>query len=148
MGTSHLMSDLNAAMLLAQLEDLEDVTRKRLELCEAYQQGLATCFARERLYPMEIPQYARGNGHIYYIRCRSPEQRQMIRNALASRNIFCATHYVPLHLGSMGRRLGYQYGDFPVSERTGETLLRLPLYYTMVPSQVALICETIEKVIA
>ena len=148
MGSSHLMSDLNAAMLLAQLEDLEDVTRKRLELCAAYQQGLAACFARERLYPMEIPRYARGNGHIYYIRCRTPEQRQMVRNALASRNIFCATHYVPLHLGSMGRRLGYQYGDFPVSERTGETLLRLPLYYTMAPSQVAMICEIIEKVIA
>ncbi|MGI6404742.1 MAG: DegT/DnrJ/EryC1/StrS family aminotransferase [Oscillospiraceae bacterium] len=146
-GSSHLLSDLNAALLLAQLEDLDRVTQKRLELCAVYQEGLASCFARERLYPMEIPRYARGNGHIYYIRCRTPQQLRVIRDALARRNIACATHFVPLHLGSMGRQLGYRKGDFPVSERTGETLLRLPLYHTMVPSQVNLICETIQQVI-
>ena len=146
-GSSHLLSDLNAALLLAQLEDLEEVIRQRLKLCATYHAGLASAFARERLDPMGIPPYAKGNGHLYYIRCRSPRQLQEIRDALASREIGSATHFVPLHLGSMGKALGYRQGDFPASEQTAETLLRLPLYHTLEQSQVNLVCEIIEKVI-
>lgn len=142
-GTSHLMPELCAAMLFAQLEEMENISRARLNLCAEYREGLAPLFAREALFAMGVPEYAQGNGHIYYVRFDSEGQRDTAKDALAEKGIMAQTHFVPLHMGGMGARLGYKKGQFPHSEKTAETLLRLPVHTALGGRCVEEICDVI-----
>lgn len=147
-GSSLLMPELSAAVLLAQLEELEAVTACRLGLCRSYDRQLQPLFDSGRLCPMVCPEYAEGNGHIYYILASSREERDHIQHFLRQREIMATSHFVPLHLGGMGARLGYHPGDFPVSEKTADTLLRLPLFYGMEDSQVDEVCQAVTEALS
>lgn len=142
-GSSFLLSELCAAMLLAQLEELEDITAARLRVCGLYDRGLERAFTSGRLSQMGITPGALANGHIYYVKLPSPAILKRVQGALGDRGIPALTHFVPLHLGSMGRSLGYRPGDFPESERAYETLLRLPIHTGLTDDQVEYICETL-----
>jgi hypothetical protein len=71
-----------------------------------------------------------GNGstHMFYLLMPSLAERQRLIAHLKANQIQAAFHYQPLHLSGMGRQLGGEDGDCPVTERVADTLLRLPFY--------------------
>lgn len=147
-GSSLLLAEPLCAMLLAQLEELDEVTARRRALCAAYAERLAGLFASERLVPMSVPAHAFANGHAWHVRCRSLDERRRVQRITAEKGVICLPHYVPLHLGSMGRALGYRPGDFPHSERAWETVLRLPLFSAMRMDQVDAVCDAVRGALA
>lgn len=146
-GSSMLLAEINCAQLLAQLEELDAVTARRNALCAAYAERLGDLFASGRLKGMHVPGYAAPNGHGFHLRLRSFAERLEVQGGMAAREIACLPHYVPLHLGSMGKELGYASGDFPESERAWETLLRLPLFPAMTDTQIDIVCEALREVL-
>lgn len=146
-GSSLLMPELCAAVLRAQLEALEEITTRRLRVAGWYDERLESAFERGRLLPMGITPGARGNGHIYYVKFESAAARERAQAGLGAAGIPALTHFVPLHLGAMGRELGYRPGDFPESERTFETLLRLPIHTGLTEDQADFICRTLEALL-
>jgi len=130
-GSSYLLSEVLAAVLLAQLEAWESVQDKRRRIWENYFQAL-TSWAPERGIALPtVPEHCDQTFHMFYLLLPSPEARQSLIDHLKTRQISAVFHYQPLHASPMGERFGGKAGDCPVTESVSQRLLRLPLYNGM-----------------
>jgi dTDP-4-amino-4,6-dideoxygalactose transaminase len=127
-GSSFLLSDMLAAFLLAQLEEVERIRDMRKSRYETYLEGLRPLEEAGRLKLPIIPDHCDSNYHFFYILLPTEERRNHLLNALSARGVQAVFHYVPLHASPMGARFGYRDGDFPVTEKVSHSLARLPLY--------------------
>jgi dTDP-4-amino-4,6-dideoxygalactose transaminase len=141
MGSSYLLSDLNAAYLFAQLEKAEEVNRHRLILWSEYYKQL------KRVEQIELPTIPKGvahNGHIFYIKLKNDRQRQDLIYHLASLEIQSVFHYIPLH-ESQKCATYYEFsGEDTFTTKESERLLRLPMYYRLTKEDVKHICHEIK----
>ncbi|QJX47565.1 dTDP-4-amino-4,6-dideoxygalactose transaminase [Hymenobacter taeanensis] len=133
-GSSFLPSEMTAAFLWAQLEHRQCILQRRRQQWITYEQGLAPLAALGLLLP-HIPVYAQEhNGHIFYLICRSFEERQQLIQYLADQNILAVFHYQPLH-NSPYFHSQYSGPNLRNSENYAQRLLRLPLYYELSEQQ-------------
>jgi dTDP-4-amino-4,6-dideoxygalactose transaminase len=127
-GSSFVPSDLLAALLGSQLARLEEITRRRMALWYRYHEGMAELEARELLTRPGLDPLAEINGHMYAFRVDSA-RRDNLLSSLKEHGVGATFHFVPLHSSPYGReKLGYKQGDFPITERVANSLVRLPLY--------------------
>lgn len=140
-GSCTALSEPCAAVLASQFEALEEITARRRDILSRYQERLEPLERRGIAMRMKIPDYARTNGHIYYLRYENPRQCEMVREHLTCHGIEAKTHYVPLHISPMGQKLGYHKNDLRQSLACYETLLRLPIHTGLSDSDVDWICE-------
>jgi dTDP-4-amino-4,6-dideoxygalactose transaminase len=128
-GSSFLPSDIIAAFLWAQLENMEDIQGRRKHIWERYHESLSPLTEVGVQLPT-VPEYATNNGHMYYLVCRSLEERTALIECLKAQNINPVFHYLSLHTSPFyadkhdGRSL-------PHSDHYTDCLLRLPLYYEL-----------------
>ena len=125
-GSSFLPSEVTAAFLWAQLENLEKIQKKRSDIWERYFQGLS-----EGKFSLPIiPDYASNNAHMFYVNYKSETHREQSIQALKRRGIHSVFHYISLHNSPFfnqkhdGRIL--KYSDFYTVH-----LLRLPFYFEL-----------------
>lgn len=144
-GSSPIMSELGAAVLLGQMRHAQEITTMRLAVVDAYHASLEPLEARRIIRRMCLPDYARPNGHFYYIRFPDAALRDRVMAALLAQGIDCRTHYVPLHMSPMGKKLGYGESACPESRAAWETLLRLPVHTEMKPEDACFISERLGK---
>jgi dTDP-4-amino-4,6-dideoxygalactose transaminase len=130
-GSSYLPSDLLAAFLFAQLEHMEEICRRRREIFEYYEEALTPLALDGMIRLPTLSPDCEGNSHMFYILLKDEKTRDALMNDLRSKGIFSVFHYLPLHLSRIGRSMGYQEGDLPVTESTSAQLLRLPFYYEL-----------------
>ncbi|MCL1829971.1 MAG: dTDP-4-amino-4,6-dideoxygalactose transaminase [Oscillospiraceae bacterium] len=134
-GSSYLPSDILAAMLCGQLERFEEIKQKRLSIFSYYFNSFEELEKAGKLRRPVIPSYCEHNAHIFYILLDSEEQRDNLLSFLRTKGVGAVFHYVPLHLSKVGREIGYQPGDLPVTESAASRLLRLPLFYDLTESE-------------
>ena len=127
-GSSYLLSDLNSALLWANLEQMEHVQRHRTDLWNRYQNGLADWCAGLGIGQPSVPAGCQHPAHLYYLLLPDLEKRQQLMLYLREHNVQAAYHYQPLHTSPMGLRYGGQQADCPVAEAAAARMLRLPLY--------------------
>jgi len=127
-GSSYLPSDLVAAFLLAQLEEAESITRRRLDLWNLYHQAFSGMEARGELRRPVIPSDCAHNAHMYYVLARSASARAALIAALKVKAIDAIFHYVPLHDSLAGRRFGRVSGEMSVTQDLSKRLLRMPFW--------------------
>ena len=130
-GSSYLPSDIQAALLLSQLENLDKITNTRLTLWHRYHNMLSKLENLSLLRRPIVPSFAEHNGHIYYILMKSPEERQIIEEKFRQENIQSFFHFVPLHSSPAGLKYGRTSGTLDTTERLSSCLLRLPIYPTL-----------------
>jgi dTDP-4-amino-4,6-dideoxygalactose transaminase len=130
-GSSYVMSDVLAAFLLGQLEQWENIQKRRQAIWERYDKELANWAAENGVRRPVIPPHCQQAYHMYYILLPSLADRQTLIAQLKSQGILSVFHYLPLHLSGMGRKLGGKEGDCPVTEDISDRLLRLPFYNEM-----------------
>ncbi|MHA6646004.1 dTDP-4-amino-4,6-dideoxygalactose transaminase [Mesorhizobium sp. A623] len=126
-GSSFLPSEILAAFLWAQLEEVAAINDARVRLWENYHAGLAELEARGRLRRPIVPSDCVHNGHIYYVLLADAQQRRRVLDAFAQEGIQATFHYVPLHSSPGGKRYGRTHGNLPVTEQSWQRLIRLPL---------------------
>jgi dTDP-4-amino-4,6-dideoxygalactose transaminase len=144
LGSSFLMSEVNAAFLWAQIEHAEEILMRRVAIWEAYHERLAPLEAEEVLRRPTIPVDRRHNAHIYYVLLENAKGRDRMIAALREQEIHALTHYIPLHSSPAGKDLGRTPEDLPVTDRVSERVLRLPLWVEMEESDVERVCSAIE----
>ncbi|MDR2054542.1 MAG: dTDP-4-amino-4,6-dideoxygalactose transaminase [Desulfovibrio sp.] len=144
-GSSYLPSELNAAFLLAQLEDAEHITKDRLRVCEAYHRLLHPLHAAGKITLFDRAAHPGGNGHIFWILTKSLQERVALSAFLRERRILSFFHYVPLHSSPAGRRLGKFCGSMEHTDRAFECLLRLPLHVGMAEEDIRAVTEAITQ---
>lgn len=128
MGWKYNLSNLDASLLLPQLERIEDNLRRRHDLSQHYIEKF------ENIEGISV-QAARSNAvnarHVFNIWIEA-YSRDEVMARLADRGIETVVNYRAIHLHSYFRdKYGFDYGDFPVAERLGEQTLSLPFYPRM-----------------
>ncbi|MFC1577295.1 dTDP-4-amino-4,6-dideoxygalactose transaminase [Candidatus Omnitrophota bacterium] len=146
-GSSFVISDVLAAMLLAQLKRLPSVSEKRRRLFNIYLSGLKR-LEDDGYIALPHPDDKRscGNGHIFWILVNRDISRKRLIERLRSKGIQCTHHYIPLHSSPFGmKRLGYKKKDFPVTEDVARRLVRLPLHPYMTAKQVRYVIDELTR---
>lgn len=142
-GSSLLPSDILAAFLYAQLENMDVITLKRQEIYRLYEARLRPLADRGLVTLPIIPPECESNYHMFYVVLNSLEERTRLMEHLKAQSILAVFHYVPLHTSPMGTAMGYRAGMLPVTEAISERLLRLPMYYEMQESEVDIVVNEI-----
>lgn len=147
-GSSYVLSDLLAGFLYAQLENMDQINRKREEIWNFYHRSLIP-LANDGLLrlPYIPPESNESNSHLFYIILQNEETRNKLMEHLKIQGIYSVFHYIPLHLSPIGKSMGYKEGDLPVTESISGRLLRLPFYYEMTCFQQDRVVEEIKKVL-
>lgn len=135
-GSSFLPSELIAAFLWAQLEDIEDIHKKRKEIWNYYHKELRGWANDQNIQQPNIPDYAKHNAHIYYLCCNSLSQRKRIIKRLRKNNIHAVSHYLSLHKSRYySTKANGIDKELPLSDKYTNCLLRLPLFYELSHNQ-------------
>lgn len=141
-GSSFLPSEIIAAYLYAQLENLEVIQGKRKMIWNAYFNGLNDWCVSNSLKMPFIPDYATNNAHMFYIVLRSPEQRAYLIDLLKENDIHAVSHYLSLHK-SLYYKDKHDGRSLPFSDMYTDCLLRLPLFYELSAQDVDKIIDCI-----
>ena len=139
LGSSFLPSEITAAFLYAQLENLEKIQQRRVDIWNLYFNGLKEVSS---IKLPSLPDYATNNGHIFYIICESINIRTKLISYLKSQKIHSVFHYLSLEKSPYYKNKS----DDRVlihSNNYEECLLRLPLFYELTNEQVIYITNHI-----
>ena len=144
-GSSFLPSDMLAAFLLAQLEHIELIQKRRQQIWSQYHRLLKP-LADEGLIKLPfIPAYATNNMHMFYVICKDITDRSALIKHLKSVGILSVFHYISLHNSEFIKSTNQPYTTLPYAEAYSDTLLRLPFFYELSDENVELICKEIYK---
>lgn len=130
-GSSYLPSDILAAFLYAQLENIDSINQKRKKIYSRYEELLTPLSDRGLITLPFIPEDCESNSHLLYILLKDEQTRNDLMDFLKTNGVFAVFHYVPLHLSPVGASMGYNKGDLPITESISERLLRLPFYFEL-----------------
>lgn len=146
-GSSFLPSDLNAAFLWAQLNDLEKIQKKRKDIWETYKNSLEEPLKKINISVPILPEYATNNAHMFYLVCKSQEQRNYLIKFLKNNNVHAVFHYLSLHKSEFYSNYNTDKKQLNLknSDRYADTLVRLPLFYELEEQELKYIINTILK---
>ena len=143
-GSSFLPSDLVAAFLYAQLENMDQINIKREKIFDHYNKALIPLANDGRLRLPYLSSECRSNNHLFYIILNDEDTRDRLMDYLKARGILAVFHYLPLHLSPVGLSMGYREKQFPVTESMSSRLLRLPFYYELKQEEQDFVVKTIK----
>ena len=134
-GSSFLPSEIVAAFLWAQLENLDSIQRRRKEIWCRYHDALRPLAEAGRFSLPLVPEYATNNAHMFYLLFPDLAKRTDFIARMKERDIECVFHYLALHASEFyrGKHDGRQ---LPNCDRYADCLVRLPLYYELDPDLV------------
>ncbi|SUT94863.1 dTDP-4-amino-4,6-dideoxygalactose transaminase [Actinobacillus lignieresii] len=135
LGSSFLMSELQAAYLYAQLEVAQHIKQTRLAVWQRYFEVLRPFAEQGRLELPTCPPECEQNGHLFYLKWRNSDERNDFIERLKQHGILAVFHYVPLHSSPAGQRFGSFIGEDRFTTSESERLVRLPLFYNLQPQE-------------
>jgi dTDP-4-amino-4,6-dideoxygalactose transaminase len=131
LGSSWVLSDMLAGVLLGQLERIDEIQAHRRAAWNAYDRGLSVWAAEHGIRVPQIPARAQHTSHLYHVRMPSLDERTRFITHLRTHDVKAVFHYQSLHLSAIGEQLGGKVGQHPVTEDAADTLVRLPLHAAM-----------------
>lgn len=143
-GSSFLPSEVSAAFLYAQLENINNIQNQRKRIWETYYYGLKSYDSQSSFKLPFIPDYATQNGHLFYIVFSSLAERTDLINKLKQDRIHSVFHYLSLH-SSPYYSSKHDSRELNNAEKFSNNLLRLPLYYELNTEQNEFIINKIIK---
>jgi len=145
LGFNYRLSDINCALGLSQLARIEEFLAARRRVAELYCQQLA------EIDEIELPISRLANADVswfvFVIRLRhaTSGQRVAFMEYLRMHGVACANYFEPIHLQPYFRRMGYNPGDFPVSEGVSERTVALPFFNRLEPDDVTRVVNTVRQ---
>lgn len=127
-GSSYLLSDILASMLLAQLEKEDEMKLLRSKITSAYISLFSTFEKRGKLSFFKVPDYTKINHHAFWIIFDTQENSELFMSKLREYSIYAYIGYLPLHSAPKGLEFGYKVNDLPITEDLGNRIVRLPFY--------------------
>lgn len=142
-GSSWVLSDLLAGVLLGQLEQWEQIQTRRTAIWSRYSRELSDWARSNGVRLPSIPDGSDHPAHLFHLRLRSGTDRDRFIDLLNRNEVHAVFHYQALHLSRVGRHLGGQLGQCPVSEDAADTLVRLPLHLGMSDTDVDRVLDSV-----
>lgn len=141
-GSSFLPSEITAAFLYAQLENIEHIQHKRHTLWDSYRRNLKALENDGLVCLPKIPSFCEHNAHMFYLICRTPDERNKLIEYLNALGIQAIFHYLPLHKSAFFSSK-YRGVDLVKCNHYSECLLRLPLYFELTLETINVITKAI-----
>lgn len=147
LGMNYRMTDMQAALIISQLNKLPRFMERRKAIVKAYNEA----FSRlpQLFVQQEIPE-SDTTRHLYILRIR-PEKltidRKQFFEALAAENICCNVHYIPTYYFPYYEKLGYKRGLCPKAEKLYAEEISLPLYYAMTDQDVEDVIRAVTRIV-
>ncbi len=146
LGYNYRMTDIQAALLLSQLDKLPMFSARRKEIVARYDEAFRK-LPQVRVQK-EIPE-SDTTRHLYILRL-APDKltigRRQFFDALGAENICCNVHYIPTYYFPYYERLGYRKGICPKAEKLYEEIISLPLYYAMTEQDVEDVIHAVTRI--
>ncbi len=141
-GSSFLPSEIVAAFLWAQLENLDRIQARRRQIWDSYHAQLSPFAARGEFSLPDIPGYATNNAHMFYLVFPDLEKRTKFIGDMKAQDVQCVFHYLALHASAFyaGKHDGRA---LPNCDRFADCLVRMPLFYELDPE---IVVRAISKV--
>lgn len=144
-GSSYLLSDLQAAYLYAQLESANKINQRRLAIWQSYNNAFEN-YAKDGLVALPYtPIETVHNAHMYYLKFDGIAQRSAFISYMKVHDITTVFHYIPLHSSPAGNKFGLFHGDDEFTTQESERLVRLPMFYALTDEQVTKIIAVITE---
>lgn len=143
-GSSFLPSEIIAAFLYAQIENLETIQNKRKYIWETYYQGINEWAKNNNIGLPEIPEYATNNAHMFYLDCKNIETRTQLINHLKSNGVQAVFHYLSLHKSPFYKDK-HDGRELPNCDKFSDSLVRLPFFYELSDEQLQKVINTINS---
>ena len=143
-GSSFLPSEVVAAFLWAQLENMDDIQAKRKLLWNKYYELLEPAAEKDTFALPDVPDYATNNAHMFYLVCNNLEERTALIKKLKENDIMAVFHYLSLH-SSEYYKDKHDGRALPECDRYADCLVRLPLFYELTEADVEQICKVIKE---
>ena len=143
LGFNFRMTDLQAALGVSQMSELNRFVERRHELVARYEEGLD---GLPLIKPWQQPDNCSAF-HLYVVRVtnESPLTRRELFDALRDVDILVNVHYIPIHLQPHYKEMGFKAGDFPNSEAYYEQAISLPLYAGLSESDQDYVIEKLKE---
>ena len=146
LGMNYRMTDMQAALIISQLNKLPRFMERRKAIVKAYNEAFSKL--PQLFVQQEIPE-SDTTRHLYILRIR-PEKltidRKQFFEALAVENICCNVHYIPTYYFPYYERLGYKRGLCPKAEKLYAEEISLPLYYAMTDQDVEDVIRAVTRI--
>lgn len=144
LGWKYNMANIQAALLLGQLERIEVLWARRDRIWKIYENALSGVKGVKILRTVENSRHAR---HLFTVLVE-PEKRDAVLHALQKKGIGVAVNYRAIHLLEYYREsFGYKEGDFPVAEDIGQRTISLPLYPGLKDEEVSYVTDTLKSIL-
>jgi len=143
-GSSFLPSELIAAFLWAQIENLEDIQMKRKHIWDVYYNDLKPLAEKGYFELPMLPEYATNNAHMFYLVLPTLTKRTKLITYLKQHNILSVFHYLSLH-SSPYYTNKHDGRELQQCDRFADCLVRLPLYYELTDANVKKITALIHE---
>lgn len=149
LGYNYRMSDINAALGIAQLSRINEILRKRQKVAELYNRYLSD------MPEIKIPYCAPNvkiSWFVYVIQLSekySRSDRDQIMKKLKGSGIQCSNYFQCIHLQPLYRQMfNYKRGDFPVAENISDRTIALPFYSNLTEKEIKYIVKNLKEILS
>lgn len=146
LGMNYRMTDMQAALVISQLDKLPMFSKRRKEIVKTYNEAFSKL--PQIIVQKEIPE-SDTTRHLYILRLDLSQlkiDRKQFFEALYAENICCNVHYIPTYYFPYYEKLGYKRGICPKAEKLYEEIISLPLYYAMTDEDVQDVIDAVTKI--
>ena len=130
LGSSFLPSEVTAAFLYAQLDNIDLIQAKRKRIWNNYKSGFEKIESMNLVKTPKFPDYATNNGHMFYLLCKNLDERSRLISFLHSVKIHAVFHYLSLHKSPYFLKRNEEK-KLPMSDYYEDCLVRLPFFYEL-----------------
>ena len=147
LGYNYRMTELQAALGISQMERLDDFVAARHSLANIYNKELSEL-------PIDLPfqlENTYSGMHLYVIRLNLNEikkSHKKVFEELRERGVGVNLHYIPVHIQPYYKRMGFDWGDFPVAENYYQEAISIPIFHGMTDDQQNEVIATLVEVLA
>lgn len=146
MGYNYRMTDIQAGLIISQLNKLDKFKARRKEIVNRYNEAFEKIDGI--IVQKEIPESNTAR-HLYILRLDLEKltiDRRQFFDAMGAENVVCNVHYIPVYYFPQYKKLGYKKGLCPEAEALYDSMMSIPLYYGMSDSDVDDVIEAVTKI--
>lgn len=146
LGYNYRMTDMQAALIISQLDKLDMFSKRRKEIVARYNEAfskLSGIVVQKEIAESDTTR------HLYILRLEPDKlsiDRRKFFEALAAENVCCNVHYIPTYYFPYYEQLGYKKGICPNAEKLYEEIISLPLYFAMTDEDVESVIGAVSKI--
>ena len=140
-GSSFLPSEVVAAFLFAQINNLDNIQKKRIWIWNKYNDELS--FLNDKIELPSVPSYATNNGHLFYLVLNDRNQRTRFLDFMKNKGVLSVFHYQSLHKSPF-YKTKHDKRVLSNADKYSNQLIRLPLFYELEEKEIDYIISSIK----